>query len=105
MAATEATAARLVNWVLGVGSVVTGGLLLWIGSTTHELATQQAVTGDRVQQVQAQQVETTRSLNTQTRSLNDMSLRLQRVEDRIDVGQREDRADRADRADVRAREE
>jgi hypothetical protein len=85
MAATESTAARLVNWVLGVGSVVTGGLLLWIGSTTHQLATQQAVTADRVQQVQTQQVETTRSLNSNTQSLSNMSLRLQRVEDRIDL--------------------
>lgn len=29
---------RLMNWVLGVGSLVTGGLLLWIASTTHSLA-------------------------------------------------------------------
>lgn len=81
----ETTASRLVNWALGVGSVVTGGLLLWIGSTTYELAKEQAVSSERLQTVQTQQLEQTRSVNAATNQLGTLSLRVQRVEDRIEL--------------------
>lgn len=85
MVQLESAATRLINWALGVGSVVTGGLLLWIGSTTYELAKQQAVSSERLQAVQAQQIETTRSVNAATQRLGDVSLRVQRVEDRLEA--------------------
>lgn len=85
--ANEAVASRLVNWLLGVGSVVTGGLLLWIGSTTYELAKQQAVSSERLQGVQTQTLEATRSVNAATTQLGNLSLRVQRVEDRIEDGE------------------
>lgn len=80
----DTATSRLINWVLGVGSVVTGGLLLWIGSTTHELAKGQAVTNERVQAMQAEQATTGRAVDAVTDRLGEVSLKLQRVEDRIE---------------------
>lgn len=90
MVEAENLASRLVNWLLGIGSVVTGGLLLWIGSTTYELAKQQAVAAERLSAVQSEQVETTRSVNAATTQLGNLSLRVQRVEDRIELQRDED---------------
>jgi hypothetical protein len=84
---------RLVNWVLGVGSVVTGGLLLWIGSQTYELAKQQAVTAERVQSVQLSQQQNTTSINETGRVVREISSRVQRVEDNIDIERQRARDD------------
>jgi hypothetical protein len=81
----DSATTRLINWLLGVGSIVTGGLLLWIGSTTYELAQQQAVTSERLQQVTTQQVEANRSVNAAANQLGNLTLRVQRVEDRIEA--------------------
>ena len=90
----EHLASRLVNWLLGLGSVVTAGLLLWIGSTTYELAKQQAVSSERLQSVQTAQSETTRSVNAAATQLGNLSLRVQRVEDRIEIQRDNDRSHR-----------
>lgn len=83
---------RLINWALGVGSIVTGGLLLWIGSTTQELATQQAVTAERVQTMQAQQQAQTRAVNETASGVRELAGRVQRVEDRLEDARRRDAA-------------
>lgn len=93
----DSATTRLINWLLGIGSIVTGGLLLWIGSTTYQLAQQQAVTSERLQQVQSQQIEATRSVNAATTQLGNLNLRVQRVEDRIEDARAESAADRAQR--------
>lgn len=80
----DSATTRLINWLLGVGSIVTGGLLLWIGSTTYQLAQQQAITSERLQQVQTQQLDVNRNVGQATNELGNLTLRVQRVEDRIE---------------------
>lgn len=89
----EGTASRLTNYVLSVGAVVTGALLVWIGATTHELSKQQAVTADRVESIRDSQTETKRSVDAATVQVGQMSLRLQRVEDRVEIRNREQQED------------
>lgn len=74
---------RLVSWVLGVGSVVTGGLLLWIGSTTFQLAKDTAVAAERLEQIQAQQLNSIAANSDTARSVRELSVRVQRLEDSI----------------------
>lgn len=88
----DSATTRLINWLLGIGSIVTGGLLLWIGSTTYQLAQQQAITSERLQQVQTQQADVNRNVGQATNQLGNLTLRVQRVEDRIE--QRDERDDR-----------
>lgn len=88
----DTATSRLINWVLGVGSVVTGGLLLWIGSTTHHLATQQAVTGERVQAMQLQQATQAVTAAETSRGIRDVSTRLDRVEVRLEEARRREAA-------------
>lgn len=77
----DSATTRLVNWVLGVGSVVTGGLLLWIGSTTFELAKQTAMQNERLAAMAAQQSNNIVAATQTERAVRDLALRVQRLED------------------------
>lgn len=74
---------RLIGWILGVGSVCTGGLLLWIGSTTFQLAKDSAVQTERLISIQQQQTANVTSASETARSVRELSWRVQRLEDRI----------------------
>lgn len=84
---------RFISWVLGVGSICAGGLLLWIGSTTFQLAKDSAVNATILQQIQAQQSAAIAANSETARSVRDLSIRVQRLEDSI----HRERAAREDR--------
>lgn len=87
-AVTEAMTARLVSWILGVGSVVTGGLLLWVGSTTFQLAQQSAVANEQLRLLREQQMRQTATATDTGRAVRELSLRVQRIEDSMERDRR-----------------
>ena len=90
----EATAVnRLIGWFLGIGSVCAGGLLLWLGSTAYELSISMARTEERLAIIQMQQSSAIAANGDTARSVRELSLRVQRLEDTIAAEGRARRAE------------
>ncbi len=88
--ADEATV-RLINWVLGVGSIVTGALLVWIGAQTFQMAQTQAVMTERLTTIASQQAGNMRSANETASAIRDLGYRVSQIEQRMDRAERIER--------------
>lgn len=84
---------RLVSWVLGIGSVCTGGMLLWMGSTLYDLSITIARTEERLAIIQTQQTAAIAANSDTARSVRELASRVQRLEDTIAAEGRARRAE------------
>lgn len=75
---------RLINWILGVGSVVTGGLLLWIGATTFQLAQGQIRQTTQLENIERGLANYNSRVDRNGERLEDFNNRLRDVEREID---------------------
>lgn len=71
---------RLINWILGVGSCITAGLLLWIGAQTFQLAKSAEVTAVRLEQINETLEQNGRDIRENGKAIDALSARVARLE-------------------------
>ncbi|MFO7287709.1 MAG: hypothetical protein C0P79_012710 [Gammaproteobacteria bacterium] len=80
MASSPDAINRFVTWLLGVGSVCTGGMLLWMGSTLYQLSITMARIEERFTTLQSQYTAAINANSDTARSVRELAERVQRLE-------------------------
>ncbi len=79
----DAGTTRMINWVLGVGAVVTGALLVWIGSQTQALAVNTAVMKTEVSMIADKVNQNGESISGVRREVRENTTAIDRLSNRV----------------------